>query len=120
MRSKVLWKTGEFACARTYRCRRTQPCTLSLPTRAMTALSRFAPRAWPIHGRPGISRRRSWRLPPMPSYDAVSYDPPAPVAKVTLRHATSGTSVADVFLLLDTGADITLLPRSAVERLGVK
>ncbi len=56
----------------------------------------------------------------MPSYDALRYDPPAPVVQVTLRHSISGTTVADVLLLLDTGADITLLPRAAVERLGVK
>jgi predicted aspartyl protease len=56
----------------------------------------------------------------MPKYDAVRHDPPAPVAQVVLRDSDTGATVADVFLLLDTGADITLLPRSAVERLGVK
>lgn len=54
----------------------------------------------------------------MPSYDDLGYDPPAPVAQVTLR-ATDGQTVPDVLLLLDTGADITLLPRGAVIRLGV-
>jgi predicted aspartyl protease len=56
----------------------------------------------------------------MPNYDAAHYDPPAPVAQVTLREMTNGTLLANVTLLLDTGADITLLPRGAVERLGVK
>jgi hypothetical protein len=56
----------------------------------------------------------------MPSYDALRYDPPAPVAEVILRDSTSGASLPDVRLLLDTGADITLLPRFAVERLGIK
>ena len=55
----------------------------------------------------------------MPSYDATHFDPPAPVARVTLRNPHSGATVADVLLLLDTGADITLLPRTAVEQLGV-
>jgi hypothetical protein len=55
----------------------------------------------------------------MPSYDAVRYSPPAPIAQVTLR-APSGATVPDVLLLLDTGADITLLPRSAVTRMGIK
>jgi hypothetical protein len=55
----------------------------------------------------------------MPNYDASSFDPPAPVARVTLRHPHNGTTVSDVPLLLDTGADVTLLPRTAVERLGV-
>jgi hypothetical protein len=56
----------------------------------------------------------------MPSYDASHYDPRAPVARVTLRDMNSGALLPDVLLLLDTGADITLLPRNAVERLGVR
>ena len=51
------------------------------------------------------------------AYDATHFDPPAPVARVTLRAADGGVTVADV--LVDTGADTTLLPRAAVERLGV-
>ena len=40
----------------------------------------------------------------MPSYDAAHYDPPAPVATVTLRDANTGASTSDVLLLLlDTG-----------------
>lgn len=54
----------------------------------------------------------------MPSYDALRYDPPAPIALVNLR-AGNGATVSDVLLLLDTGADITLLPRSAIARLGI-
>lgn len=55
----------------------------------------------------------------MPSYDASYFDPPAPVARVTLRNPHNGATVSNVLLLLDTGADVTLLPRMAVERLGV-
>jgi hypothetical protein len=55
----------------------------------------------------------------MPAYNATGYDPPAPVATVTLRDAISGTQIPNVSLLLDTGADVTLLPRGAVARLGV-
>jgi predicted aspartyl protease len=55
----------------------------------------------------------------MPSYDASHFDPPAPVARVMLRNPYSGATVSDVLLLVDTGADITLLPRTAVEQLGV-
>ena len=55
----------------------------------------------------------------MPSYDASHFDPPAPVARVTLRNPHNGAMVSNVLLLLDTGADVTLLPRMAVERLGV-
>jgi Aspartyl protease len=54
----------------------------------------------------------------MPSYDALRYDPPAPSAQVSLR-AANGVTVDDVLMLLDTGADTTLLPRSAVTRLGI-
>jgi Aspartyl protease len=55
----------------------------------------------------------------MPSYEVGRFDPPAPVAIVTLRNPHSGKLDVDVPLLLDTGADITLLPRTAIERLGV-
>jgi hypothetical protein len=54
----------------------------------------------------------------MPGYDALHYDPPAPIAQVILRSANAA-AVNDVTLLLDTGADTTLLPRSAVARLGI-
>jgi hypothetical protein len=55
----------------------------------------------------------------MPSYDAAHFNPPAPVAQVMLRNPHSGATVFDVLLLVDTGADITLLPRIAIEQLGV-
>jgi predicted aspartyl protease len=55
----------------------------------------------------------------MPTYDGAHFLPPAPVAQVMLRNPHSGTTVSDVPLLLDTGADVTLLPRNAVEQLGV-
>ena len=55
----------------------------------------------------------------MPSYNATHFDPPAPVAQVRLRNPHNGATVSDVPLLLDTGADITLLPQTAVEQLGV-
>jgi hypothetical protein len=55
----------------------------------------------------------------MPDYEASHFGPPAPVAHVELRNPLNGSKAADVLLLLDTGADVTLLPRSAVERLGI-
>jgi len=55
----------------------------------------------------------------MPAYDGSHYRPPAPTASVVLRNPAEGTRVSDVLLLLDTGADITLLPRTAVEQLAV-
>jgi len=55
----------------------------------------------------------------MPRYDGSRYDPAAPVAMVSLRQSGGGTSIGDVSLLIDTGADVTLLPRWAITRLGV-
>jgi predicted aspartyl protease len=55
----------------------------------------------------------------MPSYDASHFDPPAPAATVTVRDPQTGAKVSDVLVLLDSGSDVTLLPRSVVERLGV-
>ena len=56
----------------------------------------------------------------MPEYDANSFDPPAPVTSVTLRHPATGASLSDVPMLMDTGADVTLLPRDVVEQLGIE
>ncbi len=50
----------------------------------------------------------------MQAYDAAQFDPPAPVALVTVKSAQLGTVIHDVPMLLDTGADVSLLPRSLV------
>jgi len=55
----------------------------------------------------------------MPEYDAENFEPPAPVAYVTLRNPATGVLLSDVPMLIDTGADATLLPFSAVEQLGI-
>lgn len=55
----------------------------------------------------------------MPVYDDDRFVPAAPVARVSLRHPDSGESIADVLMLIDSGADATLLPRSAVASLGL-
>ena len=55
----------------------------------------------------------------MPAYDDQDFAPPAPVALVVLRHPESGKSPADVPMLIDSGADATLLPGSAVATLGL-
>lgn len=44
---------------------------------------------------------------------------PRQVARVELRNPDTGTAVSDVLLLLDTGADVTLLPHTSVRTLGV-
>lgn len=56
----------------------------------------------------------------MPEYDAENYNPPAPVAYVTLRNPATGAVLSNVPMLIDTGADTTLLPSDVVEKLGVK
>jgi len=55
----------------------------------------------------------------MQGYDSVLFSPPAPLARVTLRDPVSGATVLDVPMLLDTGADVTLIPKSTVDQLGV-
>jgi hypothetical protein len=55
----------------------------------------------------------------MPAYDATRFQPPAPVALVTLRDPTTGAACADVPMLLDSGADVSLVPEPVVRRLGV-
>jgi hypothetical protein len=55
----------------------------------------------------------------MPAYDDNRFDPPAPVASVSLRHPDREGSIADVPMLIDSGADATLLPKSAVASLGI-
>ena len=55
----------------------------------------------------------------MPAYDDDRFVPAAPVARVSLRHPDSGESIADVLMLIDSGADATLLPSSAVASLGL-
>jgi hypothetical protein len=55
----------------------------------------------------------------MPAYDTTDFNPPAPLARVTLSNPSTGATVANVVLLVDSGADVTLLPRQAVEGLGI-
>jgi hypothetical protein len=55
----------------------------------------------------------------MPAYDATRFEPPAPLARVILRNPDTSTVWPDVPMLLDSGADVTLIPQTAVEMLGV-
>ena len=50
----------------------------------------------------------------MPAYDSANFRPPAPAALVTLRVPKNGTTFADVPMLLDTGADVSLVPRAVL------
>jgi predicted aspartyl protease len=56
----------------------------------------------------------------MPAYDSKLYDPPAPLARVSLRALHNGAIVTDVPMLIDSGADVTLIPRSFIDELGLE
>ena len=56
----------------------------------------------------------------MTPYDDQHYQPPAPVALLTLRTLDGReSSISKVLALVDAGADVTLLPRWAIEQLGL-
>ncbi len=55
----------------------------------------------------------------MPVYDDSLFAPPAPLARVTLRHPQNADIVSDVPMLLDSGADVTLIPTVSVNQLGL-
>ena len=55
----------------------------------------------------------------MPAYDDGRFDPPAPLARVSLRNPERGTTLPDVLMLIDSGADVTLIPLASVNQLGV-
>jgi hypothetical protein len=56
----------------------------------------------------------------MPAYDDNRFAPAAPVARVVVRHPDHPASIADVLMLIDSGADASLLPRTAVASLGIE
>jgi len=56
----------------------------------------------------------------MPAYDAARFDPPAPLAQVTLRNLDTGAVWSDVPMLLDSGADVSLVPQAATSALEVE
>jgi hypothetical protein len=53
----------------------------------------------------------------MHPYDVARFDPPAPLALVTVKSERLGIEIRDVPMLLDTGADVSLLPRPHVAAL---
>jgi hypothetical protein len=55
----------------------------------------------------------------MPPYNDRLFVPPAPVARVIVHHPEREQTVEDVPVLIDSGADTTLLPRSAATSLGL-
>lgn len=56
----------------------------------------------------------------MPTYDSSQFDPPAPVAIVSLRAPSNDNAITDVPMLIDSGADLTLIPEKSVAELNVE
>lgn len=55
----------------------------------------------------------------MPDYNSTLFNPSAPVAFVTLKNSKNNLQIADVPMLLDTGADASLLPETFVAQLNL-
>lgn len=56
----------------------------------------------------------------MPKYDATHFSLPAPITHVSLLHPHTGQAVEAVPMLLDTGADVTLVPMETLRALEVE
>jgi len=54
----------------------------------------------------------------MPAYDDQLFNPPAPLARVTLRNSADGNAVADAPMLIDSGADVSLVSQRSLTLLG--
>ena len=55
----------------------------------------------------------------MSVYDGVRFTPPAPLALVAVRCPIGGQSISEVPMLIDSGADVTLIPKPAIVSLGL-
>jgi hypothetical protein len=55
----------------------------------------------------------------MADYDRQRFVPPAPVAMVSIYTIDRTRSVLEVAMLIDSGADVTLIPRKCAEKLGL-
>lgn len=56
----------------------------------------------------------------MPAYEFGWFDIPAPVARATIINLVTGESCADVPMLLDTGADSSMIPVDAVREVNAQ
>ena len=56
----------------------------------------------------------------MPEYDAINFSPPAPVALVSLAHPETGRAIHNIPMLIDTGADVTMVPREPLQAIDVE
>lgn len=56
----------------------------------------------------------------MPAYDDSRFSPPAPVVHLTLRCPRTGETQTDIPMLIDSGADVSLLPKAVVDSLNLE
>ena len=56
----------------------------------------------------------------MTPYEEGWLSPPGPVARVLVRNRDTGQALADVQLLIDSGADVTVIPRHVVDALRIE
>ena len=56
----------------------------------------------------------------MPAYDYTQFSPAAPLARVSLRVSHNSAVIDEVPMLIDTGADLTLIPERFAVELGVE
>ena len=56
----------------------------------------------------------------MPVYNDRLFSPAAPVVIAKIRNPKTADVQSDVLMLIDSGADLTLLPRFSVESLGIE
>jgi predicted aspartyl protease len=56
----------------------------------------------------------------MPDYDSILFNPPAPLALVTLINPQNNFQISNVPMLLDTGADAALIPQTCAQPLNLK
>lgn len=53
-------------------------------------------------------------------YDSQRFNPPAPLAKVSLRTLHNGDVVSSVPMLIDSGSDLTLVPEDSINELNLE
>ncbi|MCE7987784.1 MAG: hypothetical protein DYG89_42005 [Caldilinea sp. CFX5] len=54
----------------------------------------------------------------MPAYNRTLFDPPAPFVYIQIRNPATGKEWEQTPMLLDSGADVTLVPREIGDALG--
>lgn len=51
---------------------------------------------------------------------SLSHDPPAPIAKVKIKNKKTSETAENIEMLLDTGADITIVPKKFCESIDIE